>query len=464
MLNIIQNIIDEFQKKIELLASQLYEYLMNGDLHSFEEVLHTVCTDFYNQLAFVFISTAAQSEVMKQKAHILAQKKGLQKPRATEVQLQLRTGHKIKIFSWYASRSQPKRKRKSRKRKRGPNGSGYHLILTYWGCLLKASPIYISTVSQLSVLCPSFQIAVQILNEQGIKCEYKRLRKIALHLAETCFRHGRAKMTLSPGETLSGKRVIISVDGGRTRLRKPKKKKKHNKRAPFDTPWREPKLFVIQVINADGSISKKELPIYDSLIENANAIFDLLAQYLRTLNIKSAKEVLVIADGAPWIWDRAKSMLLQLGVKKSKIVEAIDFYHASENLWNTIKELKRITQNEKIQLFKQLKEALWNGNVDKILDKITALAKGRTFILNKLNYFKKNIHRLIYDKLRAKKLPCGSGIVESAIRRVINLRFKSPSSFWNKNNVQKLIFLRGVFLAGRWNIMISNLCKYYNTI
>jgi hypothetical protein len=70
MLNIIQNIIDEFQKKIELLASQLYEYLMNGDLHSFEEALHTVCTDFYNQLAFVFISMAAQSEVMKQKSHI----------------------------------------------------------------------------------------------------------------------------------------------------------------------------------------------------------------------------------------------------------------------------------------------------------------------------------------------------------------------------------------------------------
>jgi hypothetical protein len=176
------------------------------------------------------------------------------------------------------------------------------------------------------------------------------------------------------------------VDGGRTRLRKPKKKKKHNKRAPFETPWREPKLFVIQVINADGSISKKELPIYDSLIENANATFDLLAQYLRTLNIKSAKEVLVIADGAPWIWDRTKPMLLQLGVKKSKIVEAIDFYHASENLWNTIKELKRITQNEKIQLFKQLKEALWNGNVDKILDKITALAKGRTFMINSSSF------------------------------------------------------------------------------
>jgi len=64
-----------------------------------------------------------------------------------------------------------------------------------------------------------------------------------------------------------------------------------------------------------------------------------------------------------------------------------------------------------------------------------------------------------YHQLRQNKLPCGSGIVESAIRRVINLRFKSASTFWKHENVEKLIFLRAIFLAGRWNIMINNLIK-----
>ena len=64
-----------------------------------------------------------------------------------------------------------------------------------------------------------------------------------------------------------------------------------------------------------------------------------------------------------------------------------------------------------------------------------------------------------YHQLRQRNLPCGSGIVESAIRRVINLRFKSPSTFWKPENVEKLIFLRAIFLAGRWNIMINNLAK-----
>ena len=64
-----------------------------------------------------------------------------------------------------------------------------------------------------------------------------------------------------------------------------------------------------------------------------------------------------------------------------------------------------------------------------------------------------------YYLLRKDKLPCGSGIVESAIRRVINLRFKCPSTFWKQENVEKLIFLRAIFLAGRWKIMINNLIK-----
>jgi hypothetical protein len=62
------------------------------------------------------------------------------------------------------------------------------------------------------------------------------------------------------------------------------------------------------------------------------------------------------------------------------------------------------------------------------------------------------IEEFIYQKL-----PVGSGIVELGIRRVINLRFKCPSAFWNIENLEPLFYLRAAFLAGRWNISISNL-------
>ena len=80
--------------------------------------------------------------------------------------------------------------------------------------------------------------------------------------------------------------------------------------------------------------------------------------------------------------------------------------------------------------------------------------------LNKFNpykYFAKNAKRIDYQSLKNSKKPKGSGVVESGIRRVINLRFKSPSSFWYPENVEKLIYMRGILLSGRWNIMINNL-------
>ena len=56
--------------------------------------------------------------------------------------------------------------------------------------------------------------------------------------------------------------------------------------------------------------------------------------------------------------------------------------------------------------------------------------------------------------LAARKLPIGSGQVESAVRRVINLRFKAPGSFWTETTVSGLMHLRAAFKAGRWDEMM----------
>ena len=61
-----------------------------------------------------------------------------------------------------------------------------------------------------------------------------------------------------------------------------------------------------------------------------------------------------------------------------------------------------------------------------------------------------------YAILEAHKLPIGSGQVESTVRRVINLRFKAPGSFWTERTVSGLMHLRAAFKAGRWDeVMIG---------
>ncbi|CAK0774583.1 hypothetical protein CCP4SC76_5890008 [Gammaproteobacteria bacterium] len=47
--------------------------------------------------------------------------------------------------------------------------------------------------------------------------------------------------------------------------------------------------------------------------------------------------------------------------------------------------------------------------------------------------------------------------MESAIRRVINLRLKAPGTFWLKEMVECFLFLRSQLLSGRWGIFMTNL-------
>ncbi len=111
-----------------------------------------------------------------------------------------------------------------------------------------------------------------ILKVQNIDAEYNRIKQIAYQAGEQCFSN-KIHIGLKPGENVVGKRVIINVDGRCTRMREedPGKKASQSfkaKRAKFDTPWREPKLFVIHILDKDGSI------IFIQLRRNRGADFN----------------------------------------------------------------------------------------------------------------------------------------------------------------------------------------------
>ena len=68
-------------------------------------------------------------------------------------------------------------------------------------------------------------------------------------------------------------------------------------------------------------------------------------------------------------------------------------------------------------------------------------------------YFLKNRHRFAYTTMVGLGLPRGSGAVESAIRRVINLRIKGASIYWLPESVDAILLLRSFYKSGRWNCL-----------
>jgi hypothetical protein len=199
MTNLLQNIeIDEEKYK---------NLLLSGNLYKFEEELHKfVMTEIYDKLAKKLIVNVIESPPFQTKMKALASAQRLGKLQDREVSLQLRTGTYIKVKTAYA--------------RVVPDGhlSSRYLSFQHFGVISHASPSYYSQVSKFSVLCGSFEIVKDVLDGLQIGNNLQRIRSLSLAVSKKCLQK-RVESMLDSGDTLAGKRVIISTDGGRIRTR-----------------------------------------------------------------------------------------------------------------------------------------------------------------------------------------------------------------------------------------------------
>jgi len=139
----------------------------------------------------------------------------------------------------------------------------------------------------------------------------------------------------------------------------------------------------------------------------------------------------------------------------------LDYYHASQYVHDLVNQMpKRIGAKEQKRLLDEFIGQLKSGEIQKILDKIASIFIRKTDLVKRwLNYLDKHQNRMKYADYQSDGFMRGSGIIESAIRRIINLRFKNASTFWLEENVEKLYFLRAALVAGRWDILMNNIVK-----
>jgi hypothetical protein len=432
----------EFQKETKIL-----DYLQQGDLYNFEQLLKSKFDDLFNKSVEILL----QASALEQQEFLRARYKtaGLSKFKLRPMLIELHTGYRVEVKSLYA-----------KKVEKSVEGSR-HTLERYWSIIGHCSPFRLSQVGICAAISPSYDVGNELLMNFSAHQSTSRVRKITGALADYCFDKDES-LCLSQEETLTGKRVVLSIDGGRTRTKSYKPSEGKNLRSTsYETPWCEPKLFVIQVLDEEGEIAKGNLPIYGTRFSEEDVI-NLLKCFLIKLNIEQAKEVQIVADGAGWIWNRLKPMLLELGVNEAQIIETIDHPHASEYVHKIIQQLPTRVGKKKINaLLNQFKTWLWEGNALKIVAECRLLFRKPTQELNRwINYLEKHEKKMQYAHYQELKWMCGSGIVESGIRRIINLRFKNPSTFWYKQNVEKLFFLRSTCLSKRWGILMHNIANF----
>lgn len=260
----------------------------------------------------------------------------------------------------------------------------------------------------------------------------------------------------SDAESISGRRVGVSTDGGRLRVRKnkrgPKTKKGYSR---YKTDWREPKLFIIYVANDDGRQEKTFCPFLDGSLNGPDAVFAMMIYYLKKLQVSAANKPLFVADGALWVWDRVKPLMRALGLEQKQVYELIYFYHAVEHLSDFVKLKPRWSQADRKTWAKKQRRQLRKGNINAVIAAVQSESKGtkNALLRRERDYFIKNESRMCYGDVSEKKLPIGSGAMESSIRSVVNLRLKGACIFWNEDTANEMLMLRCHYKAGRWDMI-----------
>lgn len=164
--------------------------------------------------------------------------------------------------------------------------------------------------------------------------------------------------------------------------------------------------------------------------------------------------VVVLGDGAEWIWHYAKGFL---AVAEVKLIEIVDIYHAFEHL-EVVADAVFGQGSEAAKLWVgPLKRRLEAEGAMPVLTELAALkpgdAKGSEEVRKAIGYFTDNAARMDYPMFVGLKLPIGSGVVESppqADRTVIQEREKGAGMRWTETGAQEVASLRAVYKSGRW--------------
>jgi hypothetical protein len=351
---------------------------------------------------------------------------------------------------------------------RGREGGGLYPELAAFRISEGSSPNTQSEVGRLVGLLP-IAAAREELARRGLELDEKAVQRIANELGTQMlatrtrdllrYRSGQ----LPAGTELAGKRVAVQFDGGRVRIRTVVKKSrvgKTRKRRKFRVEWREPKVLIIFALDKKGQMERGSRSVIDGTLRGPDALLELAAFHLHRLGAAAAQEIVFVADGAPWIWGRLDWVVRQVGIAPTRVCEVLDWCHAVHHLSLALEDL-RLPKTERAAAYPRLRKALKQGKAEEVIAELKQWASARSQkspVWVEIRYLMKHCEagRLRYPVFRYRRLPIGSGAIESTIRRAINLRLKGNSIYWTADNAEAVFQLRAAILSGRWEEIVAH--------
>ena len=174
--------------------------------------------------------------------------------------------------------------------------------------------------------------------------------------------------------------------------------------------------------------------------------------------------MLVIADGAVWIWNLVKDRF-------PTATQRLDLWHADEHLWAVAHDLYGRGTPEARAWVEPLLQHVRDDQTPAVIATLAEL-KPRLLqaqqekLQTQIDYFEHNTHRMKYQAIFAAReavaqgkatpeqislanQPVGSGAIESTCRQY-QCRFKRTGQFWTTVGDEALMCLETLWRNGRW--------------
>jgi len=167
----------------------------------------------------------------------------------------------------------------------------------------------------------------------------------------------------------------------------------------------------------------------------------------RQAGLLRAQQVVILGDGAKWIWKLAEEQF-------PGAVQIVDEYHAREHVWDVARAAFAAEPEMRDSWAHQVIDWLCQGRVPEVIAAIEKLpelspppGKTKSIPQTEAEYFRTNQQRMQYPVFRAQGMHLGSGIAEAACKTVVSTRAKRSGMRWTPGGLATILAIRTALLS-----------------
>jgi hypothetical protein len=303
-------------------------------------------------------------------------------------------------------------------------------------------------VATLGAYLPFAQAAIALEQLTGVRLGSSTVERVTLAVGTSVQQAQRQRSQQHrqgalAQPALKPPRLYIGMDGKMVPLRDPWKR--DGSAGELTCRWAECKAGVVYQALAgpkgDRGVGRRA---YVATLEKAALFGQQLATVAHEQGVHWAREVVVLGDGASWIWQIAATQF-------PEAIQIVDFFHASEHLWGVAREWFGPESEAAKTWVKARQDELHQDDLAAVLTAIRAWkprsAERRKLRKETLHYFASNQERMRYGTFRRRGYHIGSGVVEATCKHVVGSRLDAAGMHWRAASAEAVVTLRAALLS-----------------